>query len=176
MAYIIFLSDSSMKGQSALEYLTTYGWAILIVIIAGAALYALGVFNPSVQLRARNTGFEMFYISDFSLSKYNDTNTVLALRFSSRAINPVNMTGVCWDVDEIHYHGCPLAEGVDEGFKLSQGEEYLAGGDLFPYMAPRSQYTFHMAINYTDMKTGMTHGDFGIVRGTVEEAITIPPS
>jgi hypothetical protein len=30
-----------------MEYLMTYGWAILIVIIVAAALYALGVFTPS---------------------------------------------------------------------------------------------------------------------------------
>ncbi len=34
-----------MKLQSAMEYLMTYGWAILIIAIVLAALYALGVFN-----------------------------------------------------------------------------------------------------------------------------------
>lgn len=33
------------KGQSAMEYLMTYGWAILIVIVVVAALYAMGVFK-----------------------------------------------------------------------------------------------------------------------------------
>ena len=31
------------KGQSVMEYLMTYGWAILIVIIVAAALYALTI-------------------------------------------------------------------------------------------------------------------------------------
>ncbi len=35
-----------MKLQSAMEYLTTYGWAILIIGISLAALFELGVFNP----------------------------------------------------------------------------------------------------------------------------------
>lgn len=35
------------KAQAALEYLTTYGWAILIIAVALAALYSLGVLNPS---------------------------------------------------------------------------------------------------------------------------------
>ena len=46
-----------MKAQSAMEYLMTYGWAILIVIIVAAALYALGVFNPSTLTGQRSTGF-----------------------------------------------------------------------------------------------------------------------
>jgi hypothetical protein len=35
-----------MKLQSAMEYLLTYGWAILIIAIALVALFYLGVFNP----------------------------------------------------------------------------------------------------------------------------------
>lgn len=33
------------KAQSAMEYLTTYGWAILIIAAVFASLWALGVFN-----------------------------------------------------------------------------------------------------------------------------------
>ncbi|MCL5238892.1 MAG: LamG domain-containing protein [Candidatus Marsarchaeota archaeon] len=36
------------KAQSAMEYVTTYGWAILVVIVVLAALFQLGVFNSNV--------------------------------------------------------------------------------------------------------------------------------
>ncbi|ASI13920.1 LamG domain protein [Candidatus Mancarchaeum acidiphilum] len=36
-----------MKSQSAMEYLMTYGWAILIIAIVLAALYSIGIFNPN---------------------------------------------------------------------------------------------------------------------------------
>ncbi len=36
---------SRLKSQSAMEYLMTYGWAILIIAIVLAALFSLGVFN-----------------------------------------------------------------------------------------------------------------------------------
>jgi hypothetical protein len=45
------------KAQAAMEYLMTYGWAILIVIIVAAALYALGVFDPATWTGTRTTGF-----------------------------------------------------------------------------------------------------------------------
>jgi hypothetical protein len=35
------------KSQSAMEYLMTYGWAILIVAVVLGALYSLGIFNGS---------------------------------------------------------------------------------------------------------------------------------
>jgi hypothetical protein len=38
-------SKAKSKGQAAMEFLMTYGWAILIVIAVVAALYASGVFK-----------------------------------------------------------------------------------------------------------------------------------
>jgi len=35
------------KGQTAMEYLMTYGWAILIIMVVLAVLFYLGVLNPS---------------------------------------------------------------------------------------------------------------------------------
>jgi len=40
------LGKASSKAQSAMEYLMTYGWAILIIAVVLAALFQLGVFNP----------------------------------------------------------------------------------------------------------------------------------
>ncbi len=34
-------------SQSAMEYLMTYGWAILIIAVVLAALFSLGVFNTA---------------------------------------------------------------------------------------------------------------------------------
>ncbi|MCP4646642.1 MAG: hypothetical protein GY852_02760 [bacterium] len=38
---------SSKKGQAAMEYLMTYGWAIVALVIVIGALMATGAFNPS---------------------------------------------------------------------------------------------------------------------------------
>ena len=35
------------KAQAAMEFLMTYGWAILIVLVVLAALFFLGIFNPA---------------------------------------------------------------------------------------------------------------------------------
>lgn len=37
-----------MKAQAAMEYLMTYGWAILVVIIVLAALWGMGIFTPKI--------------------------------------------------------------------------------------------------------------------------------
>ena len=41
------------KAQAALEFLTTYGWAILVVMVAIGALAYFGVLNPSKSLPER---------------------------------------------------------------------------------------------------------------------------
>jgi len=48
------------KGQGALEYLMTYGWALLIIVVVAAALYALGVLNPATYSQSRCTGLTYF--------------------------------------------------------------------------------------------------------------------
>lgn len=41
----MFMTRPAKKAQSAMEYLMTYGWAILIIAVVLAALFYLGVFN-----------------------------------------------------------------------------------------------------------------------------------
>ena len=38
---------STHRSQSALEYMMTYGWAILIIVIVAVVLYSMGIFSPS---------------------------------------------------------------------------------------------------------------------------------
>ncbi len=37
---------SKMRGQAAMEYLMTYGWALLILVVVIGVLFSMGVFNP----------------------------------------------------------------------------------------------------------------------------------
>ena len=43
------------KGQAALEFLTTYGWAFLVILVMIGALAYFGVLNPSGLLPSRCT-------------------------------------------------------------------------------------------------------------------------
>src|SRR3989338_5866650 len=72
------------KGQAAMEYLMTYGWAILIVIIVAAALWALGVFNPSTWTQAAATGFAGFGVPNGGW-QVNSTGALVVLKNSAGA-------------------------------------------------------------------------------------------
>jgi len=62
------------KGQGALEYLMTYGWALLVIVIVVAALYAMGVLNPSSYAQNQCRTFQHFTFND---QKLNTTTYVL---------------------------------------------------------------------------------------------------
>ncbi|MGD0728804.1 MAG: LamG domain-containing protein [Candidatus Micrarchaeaceae archaeon] len=70
------------KAQSAMEYLITYGWAILIIIVALSALYALGVFNSDTYAGKAATG---------SCQVYRP--------YGPGTIQLVNLQGVCSSIE-----------------------------------------------------------------------------
>ncbi len=55
------------RGQSALEFLMTYGWAILIILVMIAALVYFGVFNPSRLTPEKCVAVPGFGCSDYQL-------------------------------------------------------------------------------------------------------------
>jgi uncharacterized protein (UPF0333 family) len=68
------------KAQSALEYLMTYGWAILIIVIVGAALYALGVFNPSGSSTMTMTDISDFQLIDATINEAGNVTVILGTK------------------------------------------------------------------------------------------------
>lgn len=71
------------KAQGALEYLITYGWAILIIVIIGGALFGLGIFNPSSWVaNKRASGFSSVFLKDWKFSS-SGAQFVFANQFGS---------------------------------------------------------------------------------------------
>lgn len=67
-----------MRGQAALEYLMTYGWAIFALLIVLVALFASGIFSPN-YLVAEECSFSNNLKCEFAL--FNDAgSTKIALR------------------------------------------------------------------------------------------------
>ncbi len=82
--------NKNIKLQSAMEYLITYGWAILILAIALIALFILGVFNSSGatgQICQINQGFSC-------LNYYMNTTGVLVLTVTQTGSNYINITSI----------------------------------------------------------------------------------
>jgi len=83
-----------MKGQTAVEYLMTYGWAILIILIVAGVLAYYGIFAPSGFLGPSARGFgNIAVISPWDLT----TAEVLKLQIENRAGQEITITNVYVD-------------------------------------------------------------------------------
>lgn len=87
------MQTHSRKGQSAIEYLTTYGWALLAIIIVGAVLVNMGVFSQCQTTTPRFSG-QNVAIDSWSFTGTNTMSmTVQALQ------NDVTVTAIDFDWD-----------------------------------------------------------------------------
>ena len=154
---------ASRKAQTALEYLLTYGWSILIIIIVGAALYALGVFSPGTFTGKRSTGFSQFQMVDFKL----DTEANLTFVISNRLGKTVTLNEA-----EATFKGDTCLENIDDNIGPNVQNLYTldcSDGDEFgSSLDQKSSYSITLDLNYTDPDSGLDHLDTGTLFGIVE--------
>src|SRR3989338_8865439 len=79
------------RGQAALEFLMTYGWAILVVLVAIGALAYFGVLRPERLLPEKcvvATGSGIF------CDDYSASGTNLSLRFKNIQADAIDIDSV----------------------------------------------------------------------------------
>ncbi len=77
------------RAQAAMEFLMTYGWAIMIVLMGIGALTYTGVLNPDILVRDQCTLLSSFSCNDFSI-----TQSSIQLSLSNNIGKTVNITGI----------------------------------------------------------------------------------
>lgn len=125
-----------MKAQAAMEFLMTYGWAILIVIAVVAALYAMGVFRlPSGGLGKCSPCFPAG-----SAVAYVDHNAdSLVVRVGPSEITNVRaLVGTTWTAEAT---GEPFAAGST----VTVTQTGLFAGDV------------SVTLEYQDTASGLSH-------------------
>jgi len=133
------------KGQTAMEYLMTYGWAILIIIVVVAALYSLGVFSvtPGVQCSP--------CFSYFAFVDYDQTNGVLYMRNGPRTIY--------WDVyGALPDAGTLPADFLASGNCTSSTDTCRPGADIM-FTGIDTSGTIKIDLAFIDLSTNVNHTD-----------------
>ena len=69
-----------MRAQAAMEYLMTYGWALLIVVIVGVALWSLGVFNVGAGNVVKLSGVNSVQLIDANTTSDGNVTMILGVR------------------------------------------------------------------------------------------------
>ena len=154
------------KGQAAMEFLMTYGWAILVVIAAIAALAYFGVLDPARLLPERC----QFPAGMDCVDKANilTTNVELALRNNvgfGISVTDANTTS-CTGVSEI-------AVGVNGPYaaiantSVSNNEVYRVRLTTCANGNVGDKFDSQITVSYTNSETGLAHNAVGDVRGRV---------
>ena len=84
--------DFMKKGQAAMEFLMTYGWALLVVLIAIAALAFFGVLNPSRFLPNSCNLAPGFGCVDFKADDSDDLVTIILQNGLGDTLNNVRLS------------------------------------------------------------------------------------
>ncbi len=113
-----------MKGQGALEYLMTYGWALLVIVVVGAALFALGILNPGTYTQSRCNGFQYFTFQDQKMESNGYTIEII------NGPKEVNITGISVDGNSLTLTPTVVAAG-NKVVLTATGSTGKSSGDTF---------------------------------------------
>ena len=108
------------KAQSAIEFLMTYGWALLVIIIVFSALYVMGIFKPQIVSRCA-FGPEMTCVS-FSIRRTTTGNinaTLIVQHSQQQAITLKEIS--CVRSTTINYSSVPAAAKQSLSISLDPG-------------------------------------------------------
>ena len=163
-----------VRGQSAIEYLTTYGWAVLILLVVIAALFWLGVINPKSVLQS-----SCLLPADMSCRAYIiNTEGYVAIDLGQATGHPINIT---------HFRCTaarnPTPNALSNPLVIVNGDHRLItdgsqrcyeSNDIDPAVGNAgNQYKGKIFIEYVELDTGFTH----LVAGDVSlkyEDIAVP--
>lgn len=91
------------KSQAALEFLTTYGWAFLVILIMIGTLAYFGILSPGKILPNRcNIGPE-FECIDFQISA---TDNTFKMRLKNNAGEPIAIQSMTLDSETSTKYSC----------------------------------------------------------------------
>ena len=146
--------DIGKRGQSALEYLMTYGWALVVIVIVVAALFLLGILNPATYQGSTCTGFtKMAYKGH---SQDGNSFTVRFQNATGASVSDVNSSITASDV----LGTCTGTQDAD----MTPGEEENLACTTSLSPAAGSSYSATVQVTYTARSLPIT--ETGTCTGT----------
>ncbi len=139
-----------------MEYLMTYGWAILVLMIVIAALYSLGVFNTN----ATTANICTLPANVGCVSAILWPNGVVQVNIQQATQYTINIIGVgCHDQNLANAPVISPPVTLPIGGNNTFTAVCSTGGTkwLTYNAAIGATYTGFLIVNYTDISTGFTH-------------------
>lgn len=134
------------RGQAALEFLTTYGWAFLVILVMIGALAYFGVINPQKFLPERCTFQQEMGCKDFMVQK-NGSNADVKFYITNNlgtGVNNLNLSAYSTDEGASKNKSCGkhdlgsgestefVCSGVEGSFPTSGKVKFAVFGTYTP--------------------------------------------
>ncbi len=92
------------KGQAAFEYLTTYGWAMLAIVVTIGTLAYFGIFNPSQFVPERCYFGAQLICEDYMIQRQDSSSSIMRWKVRNDFSKAIRITQI---------------EGVDQRYPLT---------------------------------------------------------
>ena len=138
------------KAQGALEFLMTYGWAFLVILIMIGALAYFGVLSPTKFLPDRCS-----FGSEISCKDYWLNETNVSLRLVNNAGTSVNVTS--WEIKNADGFACNVMPSssfiwqAGETIDITGGD--CAGGGVYQ----GDKFKFDVSLTWYDVKSSAAY-------------------
>ncbi len=141
------------KSQAALEFIMTYGWAILVVLVAIGALAYFGVLSPDRFLPNKCT-----LQAGIACIDNKATSTTVTARLT-------NALGYDISAITVAAGGCGTSSSPAT---LSNGASATYAITCVSSLTSGSKYSAQLNVSYTVTDTGITHSNVGQITTRVE--------
>jgi len=141
------------KSQAAMEFLMTYGWAILVVLAAIAALAYFGVLSPEKFLPEK-----CILQPGIACVSHKVTPTTITLVIS-------NGLGRTIMINNIDVSGC--SGTFSESMQSGTDHTFVVGGAC-SNGAAKEKYKGDITLSYTEKDTNLTKTSYGNLNTKVE--------
>ena len=148
------------KSQAAMEFLMTYGWAILVVLVAIGALAYFGVLSPDRFLPAKCVLPPGLACIDFKIDSATDKVTIVLRNGLGADLKDVSFTTSSGGVAN-----CPISnvDVVNNG-----GQIELTTGVTCTAFAAGDKFNNDLVVKYTNKDSDLTKTVTGTITGRAE--------
>jgi hypothetical protein len=150
-----FPTARPLLGQAALDFLMTYGWALMLIVLIAGALYALGIFDVGNFIGSRASGFTQVNAVGWRLSPSGQ----FILQVKNNAGTDINITSI-----SATFGTETVSNTTQVSIPYGSLSPQMEIG-TFPSASQGQTYSIRVSINYTDAATSFQYLDSGTVTG-----------
>lgn len=154
------MKNNKKKAQTSLEFLMTYGWAILIIIVVLVIAWQWGLFQQQGRISPGYSGFWGVVLGDFSFN----SEGLLRLSIQNEINARVNLTKINVTIEGDKYSDSSL------NVQLDSGGRYTWSRTFSPRIPAGQRFEAFVSIDYKDERTSETYRSSGMIWGNVESA------